>query len=117
MDRRRAVRSAKALGIDEPHAGRLALADDDKPALAGGAAQPLEFARIDRARGQFGDGDLDPEPALDTGGTRSRRIKHRHRRDPLAGDVEPGSERVEPVERNLLERGRDAERFGLGGEP
>src|ERR1051325_3710691 len=122
MHGQRAIRVAELLGVEEPHAGPVAGADDDERAMRAVAANALELAGIDRARRQFGDADLGiaadrAEPttyALCVGGWR---VEHRHRRDLPRAEFDKAFDRVEPGERQFLDRHACAERRRLPRQP
>jgi hypothetical protein len=57
VDRRRSIGFAEALGVQQSHARLRAGAQDDQPAMRGGAAQPFVFRGVDSARRQLGDAD------------------------------------------------------------
>ncbi len=90
--------------------------------MAAVVAQPREFAAVDCARRQLGDCDLRPaageaEPAGHPRRVGRRRVEYRDRRDLLALEFEKDVDRIEPVERELLDRHRGPERRSLLRQP
>ena len=122
MHGRGAVGVAKPLGVEEAEAGPVTGAQHDERTVAGVAADTLEFAGIDCARRQFGDADIgvaaeDAETPFNSGVRGRRRIEHRHRRDLPHAEFEKAADRVEPVEREFLDRHLDAECGRLPRQP
>ena len=118
----RAVRVAKLLGIEEPHPGPLAGAQDDERAVRAVAAQALELAAVDRARRQFGDADLGlaanrAEPAGNSRRIGGRGVEYRHRRDLPHAEFDKALERIDPVECEFLDPDFGAERHRFLSEP
>jgi hypothetical protein len=122
MNRRRATGRTEALGIEQSHAGALSGAQDDDAAMTAAPAQPLEFAAIDRARRQLGDKNFriaagQSQPAAHSRRIGRRRLENRDCFDPLAAEFEKSGHRIEPVEREFLDRHRGTERRCLPRQP
>ena len=122
MDRRRAVRISELFGIEQPHTGPLAGADDHQSPMRRVAAQPLVFSSVNRSRRQLGDDNglvvvAEAESAGHAFGAGSGSVKRRHRRDTFAIQLQVAGDRLQPIQLEHLGARFDAEASRLMREP
>ena len=98
-----AIRISEPFGVEQPHTGPFAGADNHHSAVGSVPAQPFVFSSINRSRRQLGheDGFVVAAPAESAGhtiGGGSGSVERRHRRDTFAVQLQVAGDRVQPIQ-------------------